>query len=153
MVSTGPRRPASNQPQQTETCTEGRPDQLVWGLLMKGGVVSGPRTNRKARDQPGALGVGAGPYPMRQQVQRPPASHPGTGVSEPRPVASTPPGKSTRPRPQRSWSPVNMGTVVSISSRSLEDPILPRTPAPVVTHSLLIRPLRCKTPVPLLQDT
>lgn len=67
-------------------------------------------------------------------MQRSPASHRGTSVSEPHQGASTPPGRSTRRHPQRSHHPVKNRTDETMNILSL------RTHNPPPTHLLHIHP-------------
>ena len=61
------------------------------------------------------------PYPGRLQVPSSPASHPGTGVSEPPQGDPIPPWRSTRPHPQRSQCPGKMETDETMNSLSPKD--------------------------------
>ena len=85
---------------------------------------------------------------MRTQVQSSPASHHGTGVSEPPQGAPTPPGRSTRTHPQRSHSPVVMGG--QLSHRQEDSPVNPLTRPPRSLSSQLPTQRRHQVLAPLV---
>lgn len=77
---------------------------------------------RERQSHAQARGARLRPYPGRMQAQRSPASHPGTGISEPHRGDSTPPRRSTAPRPQRSHGPASTETDETCNSLIPGDP-------------------------------